>query len=137
MKKVIRRLGRKYGIKIKKFHHTIEIINGVKSLSVYYPDGSFMLYSTLDEPIPYPIEFLNWLTRIIKMLFIRNCILSDEQLKILLSITNRSVKQNQMLFQLLNGNFKRLEKLEKQIKKHFIFWVPTTKKEVKKIMSLK
>lgn len=62
--------------------------------------------------------------------------MSKEQLDFLTSKTNRSTGQTLFLYQLVDGDFERLIKLEEQIKNCFIHYCPGDKESVEDIMGL-
>lgn len=51
--------------------------------------------------------------------------------------TNRAKHQTQFLFNLVDGDFEKLKKLEIQIKNCFVHYCPASVEEVKKIMNMK
>lgn len=61
-------------------------------------------------------------------------VLEKKDLDILTDMTNRSIRQTLFLFQLCNGDLKKLWKLEINIKAGFIFYCPGDKKEVNKLL---
>lgn len=65
-----------------------------------------------------------------------SCKLDDEKLKWLVSKTNRSVNQTQFLFNLVDGDFSKLKRLEEKIKNTFYGGCPSTKDEVDGIMAM-
>ena len=62
--------------------------------------------------------------------------LNAEQLNELTSWTGRGVGQTQFLFQLVNGDFFKLELLEKQMKRYFVGSCPTSVNAVNEILFL-
>ena len=62
---------------------------------------------------------------------------TTEKLKELTKKTNRSFRQTQMLYDLVDKDFEKLKKLEVQIKNCFVNYCPATKNEVDKIMKAK
>jgi hypothetical protein len=63
--------------------------------------------------------------------------IDDEKLKWITSKTNRSNGQTNFLFQLVDGDFEKLKKLEEQIKNCFYFVCPTNKETVDEIFKMK
>jgi len=63
--------------------------------------------------------------------------LDKEKLEWITDKTNRSLGQTQFLYKLVEGDFEKLKKLEMQIKNCYIFYCPSTKKEVEKILKMK
>lgn len=61
--------------------------------------------------------------------------LDDEKLRWLVSKTNRSVNQTQFLFNLVDGDFYKLKKLEEKIKNTFYGGCPSTQDEVEGLMA--
>jgi len=62
--------------------------------------------------------------------------LDKETLNLLTSKTKRSNSQTLFLFQLVDGNYSELEKLENKISDVCYFGCPDSKEEVEKIMKL-
>lgn len=60
--------------------------------------------------------------------------LDDERLRWLVSKTNRSVNQTQFLFNLVDGDFSALKRLEEKIKNTFYGGCPSDREEVDIIM---
>jgi hypothetical protein len=52
------------------------------------------------------------------------------------SATNRSKGQTNFLFDLCDGNFQKLIKLEEKIKNNFLSYCPEDKEEVEKILAM-
>ena len=50
--------------------------------------------------------------------------------------TNRSKGQTNFLFDLCDGNFQKLVKLEEKIRNNFLSYCPADKEEVEKILSM-
>jgi hypothetical protein len=62
--------------------------------------------------------------------------LDEDKLNWLTDRTNRSKRQTQFLYNLINGNFEKLKELEIRIKNCFYFSCPNDKEEVEKIMNM-
>ena len=62
--------------------------------------------------------------------------LDKEQLEWLTDRTNRSKRQTQFLFQLVDGDFERLKQVELQIKNCFYSACPGNKDELNRLMSM-
>ena len=62
--------------------------------------------------------------------------LDKERLNWLTDKTNRSNAQTLFLFQLVDGDFEKLKKVEAQIKNCFYFACPSDKDELNKLMSM-
>lgn len=62
--------------------------------------------------------------------------LDKERLNWLTERTNRSNAQTQFLFQLCDGGFDKLKKLEMQLKNCFCFYCPDTKEEVYRVLKM-
>lgn len=60
----------------------------------------------------------------------------DINLEILTNITNRTLNQTKFLLNLLDNNYEKLFTLERKLKNNFIFYCPSTKKEIKKILKI-
>lgn len=61
--------------------------------------------------------------------------LDKDRLTYLVSKTNRSESQTQFLFNLVDGDFEKLKKLECQLKNNFVFYCPADKQELDKVMT--
>lgn len=62
--------------------------------------------------------------------------LDKERLNWLTDRTNRSNAQTLFLFQLVDGDYEELKKLEMQLKNCFCHYCPADKEEVSKVMKL-
>lgn len=62
--------------------------------------------------------------------------LDKERLNWLTSKTNRSNHQTQFLFQLVDGDFEKLQELELKMKNCFYWDCPSDKEEVDKVMKM-
>lgn len=62
--------------------------------------------------------------------------LDKQRLDELTSVTNRSDGQTQFLFQLVDGDFRKLMLLESKIKTNHVGYCPGDKEEVEKILNL-
>lgn len=60
----------------------------------------------------------------------------EEKLRQFSYISNRRYEQTLFLYQLLECDFDMLMELQSKIKKHFIFYCPSNKREIAKILSL-
>jgi hypothetical protein len=63
--------------------------------------------------------------------------LDKDRLDWLTKQTNRSTGQTQFLFQLVDGNFRKLKKLEVKIKNNSLFYCPADKSSVKEVLRMK
>jgi hypothetical protein len=62
-------------------------------------------------------------------------LLDKERLGWLTNKTNRSNGQTQFLFQLVEGDFEKLKKLEVQLKNCFCYYCPGDKQEVENVLN--
>jgi len=62
--------------------------------------------------------------------------LDKDRLDWLTDKTNRSDKQTQFLYRLVDGDFDKLKSLELKIKNCFYFACPSTKKEANKVLDM-
>ena len=53
-----------------------------------------------------------------------------------INATNRSKSQTNFLFDLCDGNFQKLVRLEEKIKNNFLDYYPNNKEEVEKILAM-
>lgn len=62
--------------------------------------------------------------------------LDDEKVNLLTNRTNRSKAQTKFLFNLLKGDFKKLQLLEMKMKNCFVFYCPADDEAVNEILSM-
>lgn len=68
---------------------------------------------------------------------LKNAVMNKLFMEFLTNHTNRSKHQTQFLFELVDGNYSKLLKLETKIKKNFVFYCPGDKVEVCRILNMK
>jgi hypothetical protein len=62
--------------------------------------------------------------------------LQDDLLERFTDKTNRSKAQTNFLYNLLEGNSVKLVELEEKLKNNFLFFVPSDKKEVQRVLEM-
>jgi hypothetical protein len=63
--------------------------------------------------------------------------LEENKLKWLVEKTNRSLSQTQFLYNLVDGDFEMLKKLEEQLKNCFVSYCPDNLDELTTVMNMK
>lgn len=62
--------------------------------------------------------------------------LEEDELKWLVSQTNRSVAQTQFLYNLVDGDFEKLKQLEEKLKNCFVSYCPGDKETLQKVLNM-